>query len=58
MGVTSPKGILLTGPPVNGKTTIAKVIARTAGLSFFVVKTNEDPSKVCDKILIYIKDII
>jgi len=44
-GIESPKGILLNGPPGTGKTTIAKVIASTAGMSFFVLKMDEVVSK-------------
>lgn len=44
-GIDVPKGILLSGPPGTGKTTIAKVIANTAGLSFFVLKLDEVISK-------------
>ena len=44
-GIDVPKGILLNGPPGTGKTTIAKVVAGTAGLSFFVLKADEVVSK-------------
>lgn len=44
-GIEVPKGILLNGPPGTGKTTIAKVIANTAGLSFFVLQMDEIVSK-------------
>lgn len=44
-GIDTPKGILLNGPPGTGKTTIAKVIANTAGLSFFVLQIDEIVSK-------------
>jgi AAA+ superfamily predicted ATPase len=44
-GIDVPKGILLNGPPGTGKTTLAKVIASTAGLSFFVLKMDEVVSK-------------
>jgi len=44
-GIEVPQGILLSGPPGTGKTTIAKVIASTANLSFFVLKMDEVASK-------------
>ena len=44
-GISVPKGILLEGPPGTGKTTIAKVIARNAGLSFFALRLDEVVSK-------------
>ena len=44
-GIEVPKGILLNGPPGTGKTTVAKVIANTANLSFFVLKMDEVVSK-------------
>lgn len=44
-GVEIPKGVLLSGPPGTGKTTIAKVIANSAGLSFFVLRADEVVSK-------------
>ncbi|HMO02441.1 MAG TPA: AAA family ATPase [Oligoflexia bacterium] len=44
-GIGVPKGILLSGPPGTGKTTIAKVLASQSGCSFFALKTNEIISK-------------
>ncbi len=39
-GIEVPKGILLSGPPGNGKTTIAKIMASQANLNFFTI-TND-----------------
>ncbi|MCB0310853.1 MAG: ATP-binding protein [Bdellovibrionales bacterium] len=44
-GVEVPKGILLYGPPGTGKTTIAKVMANSAGMAFFTLKLDEVVSK-------------
>jgi SpoVK/Ycf46/Vps4 family AAA+-type ATPase len=44
-GVEVPKGVLFYGPPGTGKTTIAKVIANMAGLSFFMLRLDEVISK-------------
>ena len=44
-GVKVPKGIILSGPPGNGKTTVAKVIANTAGLNFFSLSSDQVISK-------------
>ena len=40
-----PKGIIFSGPPGNGKTTIAKIIANEANLNFFVVTQDKLISK-------------
>lgn len=37
LGVEPPTGLLLTGPPGTGKTTIAKVLAAQAGCSFYPI---------------------
>jgi transitional endoplasmic reticulum ATPase len=37
LGVEPPTGVLLTGPPGTGKTTIAKVLAAQAGCSFYPI---------------------
>lgn len=44
-GIEVPKGILLSGPPGTGKTTIAKAMANTAKLTFFALKMDEVVSK-------------
>ena len=44
-GIEVPKGMLLYGPPGTGKTTIAKVMANTANMAFFVLQVNDIVSK-------------
>lgn len=40
-GIEVPRGILLYGPPGTGKTTIARVLASQANVSFFAVDASE-----------------
>ena len=41
LGVEPPTGVLLTGPPGTGKTTIAKVLAAQANCSFYPVSAGD-----------------
>jgi transitional endoplasmic reticulum ATPase len=45
LGVDPPTGVLLTGPPGTGKTTIAKVLAAEAACSFYPVSGADVTSK-------------
>jgi transitional endoplasmic reticulum ATPase len=45
LGVEIPTGVLLTGPPGTGKTTIAKVLAAQARCSFYPVSAADITSK-------------
>ncbi|HEY3184300.1 MAG TPA: AAA family ATPase [Gaiellaceae bacterium] len=45
LGIDPPTGLLLTGPPGTGKTTIAKVLAAEARCSFFPVSAADVTSK-------------
>jgi transitional endoplasmic reticulum ATPase len=45
LGITPPSGLLLTGPPGTGKTTIARVLASETEASFFAVNAADIFSK-------------
>ena len=45
LGIDPPSGVLLAGPPGNGKTTIAKVLAAQAHCSFYPVSAADITSK-------------
>jgi transitional endoplasmic reticulum ATPase len=45
LGIDPPSGVLLTGPPGTGKTTIAKVLAAEAACSFYPVSGADVTSK-------------
>jgi transitional endoplasmic reticulum ATPase len=45
LGVDPPSGVLLAGPPGNGKTTIAKVLAAQARCSFYPLSAADITSK-------------
>lgn len=45
LGVEPPRGVLLTGPPGTGKTTVAKVLAAQARCSFYPVSAADVSSR-------------
>ena len=45
LGIDPPSGILLAGPPGNGKTTVAKVLAAQAQCSFYPISAADITSK-------------
>lgn len=45
LGVAPPSGVLLSGPPGTGKTTIARVLASQVDASFFAVQSTDIYSK-------------
>ncbi len=44
-GITSPKGMILYGPPGNGKTMIARAVAQSMGAAFIEIERSELLSK-------------
>ncbi|WP_257253546.1 AAA family ATPase, partial [Endozoicomonas sp. SESOKO3] len=46
LNVSPPRGILLSGPPGNGKTMIARAIANESGAFLFIINGPEIMSKM------------